>query len=49
MLLPQGFPENVKITVKNGKPINMEYPCQIFNHLICEKYANPQDQTLKDQ
>lgn len=34
MLLPQGFPEEVKIKFKNGKSFNMSYPCQILNHLI---------------
>lgn len=27
----------------------MSYPCQILNHLIYEKYANPQYQELINQ
>lgn len=34
MLLPQGFPEDIKIKFKNGQSVNMSYPCQILNHLI---------------
>ena len=34
MLLPQGFPEDVKIKFNNGSTFNMSYPCQILNHLI---------------
>ena len=46
MLLPEGFPEDIKIKFKDGKSLNMSYPCQILNHLIYEKYANPQYQQL---
>lgn len=49
MLLPTGFPEDIKIKFKNGKSFNMSYPCQILNHLIYEKYANKQYQELVDQ
>lgn len=34
MLLPQGFPEDIKIKFKSGQSVNMSYPCQILNHLI---------------
>ena len=49
MLLPTGFPEDIKIKFKNNKSYNMSYPCQILNHLIYEKYANPQYQELINQ
>lgn len=49
MLLPKGFPEDVKIKLKNGKEFMMSYPCQILNQLIYEKYANPQYQELISQ
>jgi DNA polymerase epsilon subunit 1 len=44
MLLPQGFPEDVKVTFKSGKSLKISYPCHILNHLIYEKYANNQYQ-----
>lgn len=48
MLLPKGFPEDLKLNFKSGKTFKMSYPCHILNHLIYEKYANPQYQTLKN-
>lgn len=48
MLLPEGFPEDVKINFKSGKVLKLSYPCHILNHLIYEKYSNDQYQWLED-
>jgi len=48
MLLPSGFPEDIKINFKSGKSFKLSYPCHILNHLIYEKYANDQYQWLKN-
>jgi DNA polymerase epsilon subunit 1 len=48
MLLPDGFPEDVKINFKSGKVLKLSYPCHILNHLIYDKYANDQYQWLQD-
>jgi len=45
-LLPNGFPENFGIKLLNGKKINFSFPCTMLNHLIYEKYCNPQYQIL---
>lgn len=34
MLLPSGFPEDIKINFKSGKSFKLSYPCHILNHLI---------------
>ena len=46
MLLPAGFPEDVKINFKSGKSFKLSYPCHILNHLIYDKYSNDQYQWL---
>ena len=46
MLLPKGFPEDVKVTFKSGRSLKLSYPCHILNYLIYEKYANDQYQWL---
>jgi len=45
-LLPWGFPENFNIKLLNGKKVNFSFPCTMLNHLIYEKYCNPQYQIL---
>ena len=49
MLLPHGFPEDIKFTFKSGKTLKISYPCYILNHLIYEKYSNDQYQWLQKQ
>lgn len=34
MLLPKGFPEDIKINFRSGKSLKLSYPCHILNHLI---------------
>ena len=48
MLLPAGFPEDVKISFKSGKSFKLSYPCHILNHLIYDKYSNDQYQWLQN-
>lgn len=48
MLLPKGFPEDVKIRFKDGRNYKLSYPCHILNYAIYDKYANPQYQKLID-
>lgn len=48
-LLPWGFPENFNIKLNNGKKVNFSFPCTMLNHLIYEKYCNPQYQVLDPQ
>lgn len=48
-LLPLGFPENYQIKLTNGKKINFSFPCTMLNHLIYEKYCNPQYQIFDPQ
>lgn len=46
-LLPEGFPENFSIKMKNGKTFRMSYPCTMLNMLIYDKYKNEQYQELQ--
>ena len=46
MLLPKGFPEDVKVKFKSGRSIKLSYPCHILNYLIYDKYSNNQYQWL---
>ena len=48
MLLPKGFPEDVKINFKSGRTFKLSYPCHILNHLIYDKYSNDQYQWLEN-
>ena len=48
-LLPLGFPESFQIKLLNGKKINFSFPCTMLNHLIYEKYCNPQYQMLDQE
>lgn len=48
MLLPHGFPEDIKVNFKSGKSLKISYPCHILNHLIYDKYANDQYQWLEN-
>ena len=46
MLLPSGFPEDVKVNFKSGRSFKLSYPCHILNYLIYDKYSNDQYQWL---
>ncbi|OAR00754.1 hypothetical protein LLEC1_05733 [Akanthomyces lecanii] len=48
-MLPATFPENFAFKLKNGKKINISYPCVMLNHLVHDKFTNHQYQTLTDQ
>jgi DNA polymerase epsilon subunit 1 len=47
-MLPATFPENVQFVLKNGKKLNVSYPCIMLNHLVHAKFTNHQYQTLVD-
>jgi DNA polymerase epsilon subunit 1 len=48
-MLPASFPENFAFKLKNGKKLNISYPCVMLNHLVDYKFTNHQYQTLIDQ
>jgi DNA polymerase epsilon subunit 1 len=48
-LIPKGFPENYSFNLKNGKKLQLSFPCTMCNLLIYDKYANKQYQTLTDK
>lgn len=48
-MLPATFPENYAFKMKNGKKLNISYPCVMLNHLVHDKFTNHQYQTLVDQ
>ncbi|KAM3530362.1 hypothetical protein NHJ13051_001400 [Beauveria bassiana] len=47
-MLPATFPENFAFKLKNGKKLNVSYPCVMLNHLVHDKFTNHQYQTLTD-
>lgn len=47
-MLPAAFPENFGFKLKNGKKLNISYPCVMLNHLVHDKFTNHQYQTLVD-
>ncbi|KAM0447767.1 hypothetical protein ACHAPV_001336 [Trichoderma viride] len=47
-MLPASFPENFAFKLKNGKKVNISYPCVMLNHLVHDKFTNHQYQTLVD-
>jgi DNA polymerase epsilon subunit 1 len=47
-MLPASFPENFAFKLKNGKKLNISYPCVMLNHLVHDKFTNHQYQTLVD-
>ncbi|PTB77441.1 DNA polymerase epsilon, catalytic subunit A [Trichoderma longibrachiatum ATCC 18648] len=47
-MLPATFPENFSFKLKNGKKMNISYPCVMLNHLVHDKFTNHQYQTLVD-
>ncbi|KAJ8610443.1 hypothetical protein MRB53_038537 [Persea americana] len=47
-ILPATFPENFSFKLKNGKKLNISYPCVMLNHLVHARFTNHQYQTLKD-
>ncbi|OJJ51408.1 hypothetical protein ASPZODRAFT_57001 [Penicilliopsis zonata CBS 506.65] len=47
-MLPGSFPEDFSFTLKNGKKLNISYPCVMLNHLVHGKYTNHQYQALVD-
>lgn len=46
-LLPKGFPENFEVKFKDGKKEPLEYPCTVCNHIIYDKFNNPQYQSAR--
>ncbi|KND89329.1 DNA polymerase epsilon catalytic subunit A [Tolypocladium ophioglossoides CBS 100239] len=48
-MLPATFPENFSFKLKNGKKLNISYPCVMLNHLVHDRFTNHQYQTLVDQ
>lgn len=48
-MLPASFPENFAFKMKNGKKMNISYPCVMLNHLVHDKFTNHQYQTLVDK
>ncbi|EGX96367.1 DNA polymerase epsilon [Cordyceps militaris CM01] len=48
-MLPATFPENFAFKLKNGKKLNISYPCVMLNHLVHDKFTNHQYQTLTDE
>jgi DNA polymerase epsilon subunit 1 len=47
-MLPATFPENFSFKLKNGKKLNISYPCVMLNHLVHDRFTNHQYQTLVD-
>jgi DNA polymerase epsilon subunit 1 len=47
-MLPKTFPENFSFKMKNGKKLNISYPCVMLNHLVHGRFTNHQYQTLVD-
>ncbi|EGS22368.1 DNA polymerase-like protein [Thermochaetoides thermophila DSM 1495] len=47
-MLPGSFPENFSFKLKNGKKMNISYPCVMLNHLVHARFTNHQYQTLVD-
>lgn len=47
-ILPATFPENFSFKLKNGKKLNISYPCVMLNHLVHAKFTNHQYQELVD-
>ncbi|KAM0262465.1 hypothetical protein ACHAQJ_001719 [Trichoderma viride] len=47
-MLPASFPENFAFKLKNGKKLNISYPCVMLNHLVHDKFTNHQYQDLVD-
>lgn len=47
-MLPAAFPENFAFKLKNGKKLNISYPCVMLNHLVHDKFTNHQYQDLVD-
>lgn len=47
-MLPATFPENFAFKLKSGKKLNISYPCVMLNHLVHDRFTNPQYQTLVD-
>ncbi|RDA92716.1 hypothetical protein CP533_1400 [Ophiocordyceps camponoti-saundersi (nom. inval.)] len=47
-MLPATFPENFAFKLKNGKKVNISYPCVMLNHLVHDRFTNHQYQTLVD-
>lgn len=48
-MLPATFPENFSFKLKNGKKLNISYPCVMLNHLVHARFTNHQYQTLVDK
>lgn len=46
-ILPNSFPENFLVNMKNGKSIQVSYPCMMLNCLTHNLFSNHQYQTLQ--
>ncbi|BFZ59058.1 DNA polymerase epsilon catalytic subunit [Saitoella coloradoensis] len=47
-IFPKTFPEDFVFTMKNGKKMNLSYPCSMLNHLVHAKFTNHAYQDLVD-
>jgi len=47
-MLPQGFPDNYKVELTNGKVYRISYPCIMLNHLVHAEFTNDQYQDRKE-
>ena len=47
-MLPETFPQNYQLELKNGKKLFCSYPCVMLNHLVHEKFTNDQYANLQD-
>lgn len=43
-MLPASFPESFTFELKNGKQLNISYPCVMLNHLVHDQFTNHQYQ-----
>lgn len=47
-ILPATFPENFAFKLEGGGKLPISYPCVMLNHLVHEKFTNPQYAELAD-
>lgn len=47
-ILPATFPENFAFKLEGGGKLPISYPCVMLNHLVHEKFTNPQYAELVD-
>lgn len=47
-MLPGTFPDNFYLELKNGKKLQLSYPCTMLNHLVHARFTNHQYHDLVD-